>query len=265
MAKDVCGRTVYFYGASKYATPRSLNAVTMCSNAARSAHYFGKEVILHGLETSSDTEHDKMAICNGMRGLAGGYQISKSCTGRIVFFFGRQSEVAVPHRNIRLVSSNSATSKSWLNLCNVQDRLGRVCLTELYGSKRNDVIKFLLDNHNASIDIKDWTGNTIRHQAFKTITKAKDQSSALLDDETACAQIIVTHALKCARQEQKRLDSTCTACRKVTNADDGKILQVCQRWYVSFCVLPLVYCNILLISCYILLCYHFRHFGTARR
>ena len=232
VAKDVCGRTVYFYGASSYATPRSLNAVTMCSNAAMSAHYFGKEVILHGFDTSPNVESDKLAICNDMRGLAAGYQVN---TGRrIVFLFGRQSEVTVNHRNLRLVSSRDAINKSFLYLCNVQDRLGHVCLTELCSSKRKDIIKLLLDNHHASIDIEDWTGKTIRQRSFTTITNPATKSSALLDDEMTMAQIIVTHALKCARQQQKRIDCTCTACKKITNDDNnGKILQVCQRWCVN--------------------------------
>jgi hypothetical protein len=231
IAKDVCGRTVYFYGASIYATPRSLKAVTMCSNAAMSAHYFGKEVILHGFDTTSNNESDKVAIRNGMRGLAGGYQIA---TGRrIVFLFGRQSEMAISLRNIRLVNNSDNVNKTMFNLCNVQDRLGQVCLTELCGSKRKDVIKFLLDNHHASIDIEDWTGKTIRQQSFATVTNPITKASVLLDDEMTTAQIIVAHALKCARQDQKRVDSTCTACRKVTNDDSNKkSLQVCQRWYV---------------------------------
>ena len=232
VAKDVCGRTVYFYGASKYATPRSLKAVTMCSNAAMSAQYFGKEVILYGLETRKPTiGSDKLEICNGIRGLAGGYQVNTGC--RIVFLFGRQSEVAVSNRNMRLVNIGDNINDSILNLCNVPDRLGRVCLTELFGSKRKDVITFLLDNHHASIDIEDWTGKTIRQRSFATTTNLTKKSSVLLDDEMTTAQIIVTHALKRARQDQKRIDNTCTSCRKVTDYDkDGKKVQVCQRWYV---------------------------------
>lgn len=235
VAKDVCGRTVYFYGASIYATPRSLNAVTMCSNAAMSVHYFGKEVILHGLDTMPTTiETDKHAVCNGMCGLAGGYQVSTGC--RIVYLFGRQSEVAVAHRNMRLVNASSNAHESASNLCNVQDRLGHVCLTELLDSDRTDVIKYLLDKHHASIDIVDWTGKSIRHRSFAITTKSPTISSEPLNNEMATAQIIVAHALKCGRQEQKRIDNTCTACKKIRNNDnDFNPLQFCQRWYVKTC------------------------------
>ena len=174
VAKDVCGRTVYFYGASIYATPRSLNAVTMCGNAAMSAHYFGKEVVLHSFDKMPITESDRQAVCNGMCGLAGGYQVS---TGRrIVYLFGRKKEVAVSIQNIRLENASKNTPESILNLCNVQDRLGHVCLTELFGSDRVDVIKYLLAKHQASIDIEDWTGKSIRHRAFAISTIASTKS-----------------------------------------------------------------------------------------
>ena len=246
IAKDVCGRTVYFYGASIYATPRSLNAVTMCSNAAMSAHCFGKEVILHGFDTTStsNTDRENLEKCNGMRGLAGGYQISTG--GRIVFLFGRQSEMAVSHRNIRLVNASDNINKLKFNLCNVQDRLGHSCLTELCGSKRKDVIMFLLENHHASIDIEDWTCKTIRQRSFAIISKPTTKSSVLLDDEMTTAQIVVAHALKCAKQEQKRIDNTCTACKKIPN--DGKVLQVCQRWYVAY-IAEILQCRLELVCC----------------
>ena len=231
LAKDVCGRTVCFYGATRYATPRSLNAVAMCSNAAMTAHYFGKEVILHGFDTSTTTiECDKQAVCNGMRGLAGGYQVN---TGqRIVYLFGRQSEVAISHRNIRLVHASDHVYESILNLCNVQDRLGHVCLTELCSSNRIDVIKYLLDKHQVSIDVEDWTGKSIRQRSFAMTTTTKNCEMG--GDEMATAQIIVAHALKYGRQEQKRIDSTCTSCSKVSNSiNECNSLQFCQRWYVQ--------------------------------
>ena len=232
IARDVCGRTVYFYGASIYATPRSLNAVTMCGNAAMTAYYFGKEVQLHGFDTTSVVEGNTLDLRNGMRGLVGGYQVYTGC--RIVFLFGRQSEVAVAPRNLRLINASDGIPDSMLNLCNVQDRLGQVCLNELYGSKRTDVLRYLLDKHNASIDVEDWTGKSIRHRSFEISANANTKTSELLDDEMASAQTIVAHALKCARQEQKRSENTCSSCKQTrNNDDDSKILQVCQRWYVD--------------------------------
>jgi hypothetical protein len=237
IAKDVCGRTICFYGASVYATSRSLLATTMCINAAISAHFFGKEIIIQGFETTTDDEkkskyQNDNTICNGMRGLAAGYQVD---TGRrIVFLFGRRTEVAVFNRNICL-PNDDGSNQPMINLCNVQDRLGHVCLTELIGSKRRDVIEFLLQKHHVSIDIPDWTGQTLRRRSFIIKMNAALKSKAL-DDVHMNAQIIVTEAVKRARLEQRREEHTCTGCSSQQNNSNENSqrnpLQVCQRWYV---------------------------------
>jgi hypothetical protein len=140
----------------------------------------------------------------------------------------------VEHRNIRLAKASNSIPESILNLCNVQDRLGHVCLTELLGSNRTDVIKYLLVKHQASIDIEDWTGKSIRHRSFAITAKSTNISSELVNDEMATAKIIVAHALKCGKQAQKQIDSTCTACQKIPNNDnDCNSIQFCQRWYVQ--------------------------------
>ena len=116
-AKDVTGRTVCFYGAGIHATETSMAATTMCIGAATSAQCFGKEIVLREMDDSS---------YNGMRGLAAGYQAE---TGRrIVYLFGRKTEIAVMNRNIRLIQDpferqiafTIPPPKNIFNLCNVQ-------------------------------------------------------------------------------------------------------------------------------------------------
>jgi hypothetical protein len=236
-AKDICGRTVCFYGASIYATTRSLLATTMCINAAYSAHFFGKEIVIQDVETTTtkDEHQNDTTIRNGMCGLAGGYQVD---TGRrIVFLFGHKTEVAVYNRNICLSNkSDNTCSHKTFNLCDVQDRLGHMCLTELFGSKRKDVIEFLLKKHYASIDVPDWKGQTLRHQSF-TIKMNTLSKSEVLDDDCISAQIIVVEATKRARLEQRQVEHSCKACNcqlsKSITVNQYKPLQACQRWYVK--------------------------------
>jgi len=62
--KDVCGKTVCHYGAGVMATPTTMEVVRMCSAAYQSSHFFGKEVLLQGL----NSEH-----LNGKRAIARGF------------------------------------------------------------------------------------------------------------------------------------------------------------------------------------------------
>jgi hypothetical protein len=246
MAKDICGRTVCFYGASRYATPRSLTAISMCIQAATSAHCFGKEIMMHNMDTTAtnDFARKNVTTYNGMRGLAAGYQVE---TGRrIVYLFGQKSEIAVLNRNIRLVDENRNDEQNkvqtpMLNLCNLQDRLGHVCLTELVSSERTDVIKILMSKYNASIDIPDWSGQTLRIQLSRKLrggsigNNAKTENSTLQNvGEVGVVQMILVEAMKRARREQKRIDNTCTACshQKPSSNKESNLLQLCQRWYV---------------------------------
>lgn len=228
LAKDLCGRTVCFYGASIHATPLSLQATTMCIHAAKSSHCFGKEVMLQNMDTMMSgidaTGKDVTKYKNGTRGLAAGYQVETAC--RVVYLFGHKSTVAVFNRNICLID---AKEELILNLCDIPDRLGRVCLTELVASPRIDVINFLLQQHNASIDIPDWKGQTIRKLSAKKLRdECRQKLIPSIDDEVIVAQVIRIEALKRARQEQKRIERTCTACSHIKLSSES--LQVCQHW-----------------------------------
>lgn len=216
-AKDVTGRTVCYYGAGTHASDSSMTATTMCIGAAISAHCFGKEVVLREMDDSAD---------NGMRGIAAGYQAE---TGRrIVYLFGRKAQIAVMNRNIRLVQQlshhNTAVvppPKKPFNLCDVQDRFGCVCLAKLFDSKRVDVATFLMVKHEASIDIPDWNGNTLRSLSL-------NRGSMVAN---GVAPLIAAEAMKRAFREHKQAKNTCSACGSSGTKECS--LRVCQPWYVS--------------------------------
>jgi hypothetical protein len=229
-AKDVLGRTVCFYGASVYATARSLQATTLCIQAAKSAHCFGKEIILQNMETT-DGASKNIAKYNGMRGLAAGYQVQTA--RRIVYLFGQKAETAVLNRNICLVDNDTGITGEPPPLCDIPDRLGRVCVTELLSpssSHRLDVVRFLLQQHQASIDSPDWNGQTIRQRSAAKLLECRRNEIPSTNAEVIAAREILSEALKRARLEQKCLESTCSGCSEVKSSSSS--LQLCQHWYV---------------------------------
>lgn len=217
-ARDVTGRTVCHYGAGICATDMSMAATSMCIGAAISAHCFGKEIVLREMDDSS---------YNGMRGLAAGYQ--SETARRIVYLFGKKTEIAVMNRNIRLVQEPSNQQKAVMvpppekafHLCDVQDRLGRVCLAELFESKRVDVATFLMHKHEASVDIPDWNGNTLRGLS---LMRGSQTASGV-------AQLIAVEVTKTARMKRKQAENICHACGLTGSKE--RPLSVCQPWYVS--------------------------------
>jgi hypothetical protein len=228
-AKDVLGRTVCFYGASVYATARSLQATTMCIQAARSSHCFGKEIMLQNMENMDGAATKNSHKYNGMRGLAAGYQVETA--RRIVYLFGQKSDVAVLNRNMCLVNDDTGIMVEPPSLCDIPDRLGRVCLTELLSpssSQRLDVIRFLLHQHKASIDIPDWTGQTIHQRSSAKLQECRRNAIPSTNAEVIAAREILSEAFKRARQYQKCFESTCSACNQEKKSSSS--LQVCQHW-----------------------------------
>lgn len=217
-AKDVAGRTVCFYGAGVCANEASLVATTMCIGAAVSAHCFGKEVVLRDMKDDS---------FNGIRGIAAGYRTETA--QRIVYLFGRKKEEYARNRNIRLVQDPCRSQHStvaipppdeYFNLCNVQNRLGRVCLANLFHSTRRDVAIFLLHKHEASIDIPDWNGDTLRANSLLRGNQV----------ELGVGQFIAAEVIKRARNEQKHNQNNCSACGK--HGWKESPMRVCKSWYV---------------------------------
>lgn len=203
-AKDVTGRTVVQYGAGATTSETILAAVDMCIGAAYSCDCFGKEV-----QVVNNNYH-------GKRGIAAGYQADTA--SRLVYLFGQKGEVAVLNRNLRIVEDGKAVLPKSINLCNVQDRLGRTALHDvLDNTSKNDVAvaEFLLVKHGASIDIADGNGETIRQLVFHRNQVGK--VSALIEE----------YVMKRARGEYLS-SQHCVKCGKAGTKKCP--LRVCRAW-----------------------------------
>ena len=208
-AKDACGKTVCHYGAGFDATPTSLAAVNMCIGAATSAHCFGKEIILRNMDNEE---------YNGQGGIAAGYEVE---TGRrLVYLFGQKTEVKVYNRNILLVEYKENNEKVTIppiksvDLVNMRDRLGHTPLSNLIKSHRIDVAQFLLHKHEASLDVPNWDGVTLRAiGAMKVAT-------------SEVGNLITTEVNKGVYQAQKVNENHCVNCGHVSD----QALQACRAW-----------------------------------
>jgi hypothetical protein len=211
-AKDVCGKTVCHYGAGQMATDMTMKVVDMCIPAAQSSHLFGKDVELYGL--SNET-------MNGKRGIARGYIAG---TGRrAVYLLDQKKEMAIKPGNIRLIEAQNRVEPR-PNLCDIQDRLGSVSLLEVFMTSRSDVAEFLLDKHNARIDVADWDGFSPKSMALRPGTGLV----------TSVAPIIMKRAMKQGRAEKKAGERQCSKCGAVESTT--LVLSVCAKCkVVQYC------------------------------
>ena len=200
-AKDVTGRTVVQYGTGTTTSETILGALDMCIGAAYSSNCFGKEV-----EVVNNTFH-------GRRGIAAGYQADTA--SRLVYLFGQKDEVAVLNRNLRIVENGEAMLPKSINLCNVQDRLGRTPLREVLETNNVAVAEFLFLKHDASIDIPDGNDNTVRKLVFSS--KKTNEVCTL----------IVDHVMKQARSEYMSRQR-CVKCGVVGTKTSP--LRMCRAW-----------------------------------
>jgi hypothetical protein len=210
-AKDVCGKTVCHYGAGAMATIVTLEAVDMCMEAAESNHFFEKEVELHGLMN---------ACINGQRGIARGFHVARK--RREVCLFETKKTVAAKSDKMRLVADTEETQTTPRpKLCDIPDRLGGVCMLEVFMTDRRDVMTHLLDRCNARIDVADWDGYSPQSMALTPglflmsrtadLVKeriAKDGRAAKMAEKRKC-----TH---CEAAETPSLDMMkCSKCKRV--------------------------------------------------
>jgi len=143
-AKDVLGKTVAHYGAGAFATDMTLKVVDMCIRAAQTAHLYGKDVKLHGLNNID---------MNGLQGVAGGFDPDSG--RRLIFLAGLGKEVWVKPENVQLLES---AQNGVITLTDIQDRLGSVSLHEVVMQNRKHTAEFLLIKHQTSIHTTDLDG-----------------------------------------------------------------------------------------------------------
>eukprot|EP00978_Attheya_sp_CCMP212_P003707 scaffold7843_cov47-Attheya_sp.AAC.2 len=220
-AKDVCGKTVCHYGAGQMATDMTMKVVDMCIPAAQSSHLFGKQVQLYGLRNES---------MNGKIGTAKGY-IAGTPGRRAVYLLEEKKEMAIKPGNICLIGGSRPQNEAEPrpNLCDIQDRLGSVSLLEVFMTNRPDVAKFLLDKHNASIDVADWDGFSPKSMAVKPGVGMV----------TEVGPKIMKRAMKQGRAEKKADKGQCSKCGAVESSSSTStlvILSVCARCkVVQYC------------------------------
>jgi hypothetical protein len=208
-AKDVGGKTVCHYGSGVVATKTTLQMVKYCVQAHASSQFLNQEVELHSLQNS--------ASMNGKKGVTRGYNVD---TGRRVVYLLLQggeistTPVGIKPENLKLLVSPAP--KQLPNLCDVQDRLGGVCLFGVFmNSSRTDVAEYLLDTLGASIDVADWGGYSPKSMSLRP----RGQMSAV-------APIIMKHMMKEARKAKKAASNSCAQC----GGTDNKTLSNCSEW-----------------------------------
>ena len=110
----------------------------MCIRAAQTAHLYGKDVKLHGL--------NKIEM-HGLQGVAGGFDPDSG--RRLIFFADLGKEVWVKPENVQLLVPEPPESaqNSSITLTDIQDRLGSVSLHEVVMQNRKHTAEFLLIKH----------------------------------------------------------------------------------------------------------------------
>jgi hypothetical protein len=208
-AKDVGGKTICHYGSGTAATKTTLQMVQYCVQAHASSHFLNQEVELHSLQN---------AARNGKTGVARGYNVDTK--RRVVYLLLQGGEISttpvgIKPKNLKLLNHQTSSRKKLSNLCDVQDRLGGVCLLEVFMSSRTDVAKYLLDTLGASVDVADWSGYSPKSMSLRP---AGQMASAV-------GPIIMKHMMKEGRKAKKAALKSCEQC----GASD-KTLSNCSRW-----------------------------------
>jgi hypothetical protein len=202
-AKDITGRTVVHYGADRFASAASLKCAEMCIGAAYSAGSFGREVVL-----VNNKYHGRV-------GVAAGYRV-ETCS-RLVFVLGQRKEIEVLNRNLRLKERQSVATPEKQNLCDIYDRCGITALHEiLTDGTRSDVAHFLLNLHNASVDVENCSGDTVRTLAFRNACPDFPVAEMLVDT-------LLKRAYLAFHAEQ-----SCANCGTVGSQNCP--LLICQPW-----------------------------------
>ena len=206
-ARDVCGKTVCHYGAGAMATPITMEVVRMCSAAHQSSHFFGKEVVLHGLQA---------ADLNGKRGIARGFVVQSG--RRVVYLIDDEKELALKPENLAL--ADSTTIEPFRKLCDIQDRLGGTALLEVFMSNHVHVGKFLLEELEADPGLADSDGYSPEMMAMQPHGQVS----------SAIGPMVMQAVMRRRKAEQIAKMNVCAKCQVIGTAD--KPLMNCSKWYV---------------------------------
>mmetsp|Transcript_37115 Transcript_37115/g.90220 ORF Transcript_37115/g.90220 Transcript_37115/m.90220 type:complete len:554 (+) Transcript_37115:78-1739(+) len=210
--KDALGKTALHY--CVYGTnPGCIALANMCIAASKTSDLYGNDVVLEGLQKSVDM--------NGMKGIVGGYDYDRD--RRSVFIPELEKEVWVKADNIRLPDGKVQKEKPML--VDVPDRMKRTPVNEAYLWNRPNLVRFLMHEHHASIDIKDTTG-----------ISPKDMSAMHLPFYDQVQPIVAAAAraeAKAARDAKKSAASVCGSCNKSLGSGGKKCSRCKATFYCS--------------------------------
>lgn len=210
--RDVTGKCIVHYGAGGMATDCTMKITDCCISAYQVSAHFGKKVFLDGLSS---------AKYNGKSGVLVGFD---SDTGRCIICLDDSDE---PLKKIKACNILNATKEMDIidtsrKLIDAQDRGGTTCLHEVAMSTRDDVVKFLLVKHDASMDVKDLMGTCTRSMAFSTHGGFMHNTN----------EVLKKHAIKKEIKKKKAESLNCAYCDKPETKDNSML--VCSQCKCTF-------------------------------
>jgi len=208
-ARDLTGKTLCHYGAGVMATEETLKMNDYCIDAAKTCKHFGKEIVVRNLTKDE---------YNGLEGVLGGYLAEN---GRRQVILNNGKELSLLPKNVfsivkgiegRQDDDERCILDNARNLVNEPDRLGSISLHEVFMSQRIDVATYLTDKHDASLDVEDRAGTSVRKMSF----------TPQIMGVSSMNQVIRKHALKKNKEE----NNVCRQCQKIVGTRN--VCSICK-------------------------------------
>ena len=222
-AKDLTGKTIIHYAAGPMATPATLCIASYCIAASRVSAYFGKRVVVDGMD-EEDNLNQTFAIVQG-------YDIGTGCcmvqTNETKD--GSRQTLLIDPCNLFQSLGGPCIEDRNRKLVDEQDRNGMTALHHiLLSSRRHDVFKFLVEEQGCSIDLKDANGFCARDMLFHSIPD--------LPRSPFLEEFILLKIEKCRQKAQL---NRCAFCQKRQKDDSNSKLRFS---HCSRCTM-VVYCS----------------------
>ncbi len=201
-SKELTGKTVIHYAAGMMAQPITLEMADLCIDASKSSSYFGKDIVLRNLSNEA---------YNGTKGTLGGYVSDSAGVGRREVMLENGKSLSIRPQNIYYIEKEKCIFDDTRNLVNDQDRVGMISLHEVFMSQRVDVAKFLTEKHNASVDLKDRGGTSVREMSYTCGYLVSDMANLIREQGTKQTKQQKESCYNCGASEG---DKICSRCKK---------------------------------------------------